>query len=151
MDVTGFAGMDGLSVLQGVLDGSVSQVEGLHETLDIHLAHVARGEVHFSGAPGHAHRNPHGTVHGGWYLAMLDAAMGLAVFSMQSASTMSSTLTLEAKIIRPLTLEATYRAEARVTHSGRSTAHAEAIMRDVQSGKTVATATSTFAVFARPE
>ena len=144
-------GLSGRDILQGVIDGSVPSVEGLHETLNIRFVDVGDGTARFEGEPSEAHRNPHGTIHGGWYLAMLDGVMGLAIFSKQSPEQMSSTVTFESKIIRPLAMGRTYVAEAAVIHSGRTTAHAEAVMRDAGTQKTVATATSTYAVFARPE
>jgi uncharacterized protein (TIGR00369 family) len=55
-----------------------------------------------------------------------------------------TTLTLEAKFVRPITRETgRVRAEAEVVHRGRTQATAEARLVAVDSGKLLATATST--------
>ena len=143
-----YHGLSGLDVLQGLLDGSVEAITGLHETLNVRLTAVEPGRCTFEGSPTDAHRNPHGTIHGGWTASILDGCMGLAVFSMQEADRASATATLEIKIIRPLRIGEPYSCRAAVTHSGRSLAHAEAALRDAD-GKLVATGTSTYAVFPR--
>lgn len=149
-DFTQITGMSGLEVLQGTLKGDIPQATGLHEALNIRFVAVEKGQVVFEGSPSGHCRNPHGTIHGGWYLTILDGAMGLAVFSTQEAGKMSATATMESKIIRPLKIGGQYRATGQVMNAGRSMVHVEARLEDVESGKLMATATSTYAVLDRP-
>lgn len=144
------ADLSGLDILKGCLDGTIPTVTGLHETLGIRMVEVGEGCCVFEGAPSESHRNPHGTIHGGWAASILDGVMGLAVFSCQPPGQMSATATLEIKTMRPLAIGETYRAEANVLRAGRSLAHVEGRLVHTESGKLVATGTSTYAVFPRP-
>jgi uncharacterized protein (TIGR00369 family) len=105
---------------------------------------IGEGRVAFAGNPGEEHYNPIGVVHGGWASTLLDSAMGCAVHTTLPAGAAYTTLTLEAKFVRPITRDTgTVRAEAEVVHRGRKQATVEARLIAEGSGKLLAHGTST--------
>ena len=75
---------------------------------------------------------------------MLDSALGCAVHTTLDAGVGYTTLTLEVKFVRPITRETgEVRAEAEVVHRGRTQATAEARLVAAETGKLLATGTST--------
>ena len=102
------------------------------------------GRAVFEGEPGEEHYNPIGVVHGGYASTLLDSAMGCAVHTTLEQGTGYTTLTLEVKMVRPITSETgKVRAEAVVVHRGRRQATVEARMTDIETGKLLAHGTST--------
>jgi uncharacterized protein (TIGR00369 family) len=88
---------------------------------------VDEGSVVFEGEPGEEHYNPIGTVHGGYAATLIDSAIGCAVHTTLPAGGGYTTLTLEAKFVRPITRDTgRVRCEGRVLHRGRRQATAEA-------------------------
>jgi uncharacterized protein (TIGR00369 family) len=105
---------------------------------------VEEGRAVFQGKPGEEHYNPIGVVHGGYAATLLDSALGCAVHTTLPAGAAYTTLTLEAKFVRPITRDTgEVRAEADVIHRGRTQATAEARLTAVESGKLIAHATGT--------
>lgn len=102
------------------------------------------GRAVFEGEPGEEHYNPIGVVHGGYASTLLDSAMGCAVHTTLELGTAYTTLTLEVKMVRPITsATGRIRAVAEVVHRGRRQATVEARMTDVETGKLLAHGTST--------
>jgi uncharacterized protein (TIGR00369 family) len=84
------------------------------------------GSATFQGKPQRRHYNPIGTVHGGWFAALLDSAVGCAVHSTLPAGKGYTTLELKLNLVRPLTDPVPLvRAEGHVIHAGRHVATAE--------------------------
>ena len=70
-----------------------------------------------------------GSVHGGWFAALLDSALGCAVASVLPAGKAHTTAELKINIVRPLTHKVPLvRAEGRVIHSGSRMATADGRM-----------------------
>lgn len=87
--------------------------------------------------------NPMGTVHGGIIATLLDSALGCAVQSVLPADAAYTTLSLEVKYLRPVTVDAgRLRATGVVVHAGRRQATAEGRLTD-DAGRILATATTT--------
>ncbi|MGH2924117.1 MAG: PaaI family thioesterase [Solirubrobacterales bacterium] len=104
----------------------------------------SEGRATFEGEPGEEHYNPIGVVHGGYASTVLDSAMGCAVHTTLPAGVAYTTLSLEVKFVRPIGRDTgVVRAEADVVHRGRTQATAEARLTAADSGKLLATATST--------
>jgi uncharacterized protein (TIGR00369 family) len=96
------------------------------------------------------HYNPLGSVHGGVLSTLLDTAAGCAVHSTLPAGVGYTTLDLNVKFLRPVTVRSgVLRCEGTVMSAGRRTALAEARMTD-ESGRLVAHATSTCLLFELP-
>ena len=105
---------------------------------------VGEGRAVFSALPGEEHYNPIGVVHGGFMATLLDSVAGCAVHTTLELGEAYTTLTLEVKNLRPLTLDTgMVRAEGVVTYRGRRQATADAKLYAEESGKLLASATST--------
>lgn len=110
----------------------------------MHPVEVEPGRAVFEGEPGEEHYNPIGVVHGGYAATLLDSVLGCAVHTTLEAGTAYTTLTLEMKLVRPITRETgKVRAEGEVLHRGRRQATAQARLLDAETGKLLAHATST--------
>jgi uncharacterized protein (TIGR00369 family) len=113
-------------------------------TLNFSPVEVSEGEAVFQGQPGEEHYNPIGVVHGGYASTLLDSALGCAVHTTLAKGEAYTTMTLEVKLVRPITRDTgAVRAIAEVTHRGRRQAVVEAKLTAVDSGKLLATGTST--------
>jgi len=100
--------------------------------------------------PGHAvfemeaderHHNPMGTLHGGVYCDLADAAMGFAYGSTLGEGETFTTVELKINFLRAVR-KATLTAEARVVKAGNTLGYVECDVKD-QTGKLVARAAST--------
>ena len=100
--------------------------------------------------PGHAifemeaderHHNPMGTLHGGIYCDIADAAMGFAYASTLAEGETFTTIELKINFLRAVR-KATLTAEARVVKAGSAVGYVECEVKD-QTGKLVAKAAST--------
>src|SRR5262249_7497020 len=100
--------------------------------------------------PGHAvfelevnerHHNPMGTLHGGVYCDLADAAMGFAYAATLGEGETFTTVELKINFLRAVR-KATLFAEAKVVKAGSTLGYVECDVRD-QTGKLVARASST--------
>lgn len=141
---------DGLGFLRAMMDGELP-FPPIMETLNFGLISCETGRVVFQGTPQFAHYNPIGSVHGGWFCAVLDSALGCAVQSTLPRGKGYTTLELKVNMIRALTEKTgPVRAEGRIIHSGGQTAVAEATLVD-SNGKLYAAATTTCLIFDIPQ
>ncbi|HET6910029.1 MAG TPA: PaaI family thioesterase [Mycobacteriales bacterium] len=93
------------------------------------------------------HYNPIGVVHGGIAATLLDTAMGCAVQTRLPRGVGYSTLDLQVRYLRSVTMQTgTVLATGTVVHFGRRTAVAEARLVQETTGALLATATSTLLV-----
>src|SRR5947209_2300248 len=108
------------------------------------------GFVLMSIEPGHAvfamevderHHNPMGTLHGGVYCDLADAAMGFAYAATLGAGETFTTIELKINFLRAVRT-GTLTAEARVVKAGSTLGYVECDVTD-QAGKLVARASST--------
>jgi len=108
------------------------------------------GFVLVSIEPGHAvfemeaderHHNPMGTLHGGVYCDLADAAMGYAYAATLGEGETFTTIELKINFLRAVR-KATLTAEARVVKVGSAVGYVECDVKD-QAGKLVARAAST--------
>ena len=137
---------DGIGFLNALMNGELSYPP-ITETLNFIPVEAERGRVVVQGTPLFAHYNPLGSVHGGWYCAVLDTALGCAVHSTLPKGKGYTTLELKVNMIRPLTdRTGPVRAEGRIIHTGNQTAIAEATLFD-SAGKLYASATTTCLIF----
>lgn len=143
------AGMTGLQMMQAMLRGELPYAP-IARTLDFHLVEVGEGLAVFQGAPGAAHFNPMGTVHGGWFATLLDSALGCAVHTRMEPGRGYTTAELGVNLVKALTPKVQrVRAEGRVIHCGRQLATAEARLVGPD-GTLYAHATTTCLVFDLP-
>jgi uncharacterized protein (TIGR00369 family) len=100
--------------------------------------------------PGHAvfelhadarHHNPMGTVHGGVYCDLADAAMGMAYAATLGEEETFTTIELKINFLRPVR-KGTLTAEARVVKAGSTIGYVECDVKD-ENGKLAAKVAST--------
>ncbi|MFE1288343.1 PaaI family thioesterase [Streptomyces sp. NPDC058751] len=116
-------------------------------TLGMTLEEVEHGRVVFSLVPGEEHYNPIGSVHGGIFATLLDSAAGCAVQSVLPRGTGYTSLDLNVKFLRPVTVDTgRVRAVGTVLNSGRRTALAQAELFD-ESDRLLAHTTSSCLLF----
>ncbi len=141
------AGKSGLELLQTMLRGELPYPP-IAQTLSFSLLEAEAGRALFQGTPGPAHLNPMGTIHGGWYATLLDSALGCAVQTMLPPGMAYTTAELGLNIVKAINPKKAprVRAEAKVLHSGRQLATAEARLYGPD-GALYAHATTTCLVF----
>lgn len=120
------SGRPGIDVLRDIMTG-VLPPPPVAALLGFELTVVEPGYAEFTLEPAEFHYNPNGSVHGGVYATLLDSAAGCAVQSLLPAGTGYTSLDLNIKFLRRLTVETgTVRALGTVTHFGKQTALVEA-------------------------
>jgi uncharacterized protein (TIGR00369 family) len=134
--------MDGLTMMRAIVTGELP-TPPIASTLGFEIESVDRGEAVFRLKPAEHHYNPLGSVHGGVYATLLDSATGCAVHTMLPVGAGYTSLDLNVKFVRRLTVDTgAVRCVGRVVHFGRRTALARAELLD-EGGNLLAEATST--------
>ncbi len=141
------AQMAGLDYVRAIQSGEIPPPP-IAVVMNFSIELLADGRAIFVGDPGEEHYNPIGVVHGGYASTILDSALGCSVHTTLSAGTAYTSQTLEVKYLRPITRDTgSVRADSVVIHRGRKTATAEAKLTSVETGKLLATGTSTCLLF----
>lgn len=136
----------GLEFLRDVLAGRLP-APPIAAALDFTLEEVEAGRAVFAMEPGEEHYNPIGSVHGGVYATLLDSAAGCAVQSVLPAGMGYTSLDLNTKFLRPVTVDTgKIRAVGTVLSQGRRTALAQAELLDA-GDRLLAHATSSCMLF----
>ncbi|GEC08015.1 phenylacetic acid degradation protein [Streptomyces spinoverrucosus] len=139
----------GLEFLRDVLAGRLP-APPIAATLNFTLDEVESGRAVFTMEPGEEHYNPIGSVHGGVYATLLDSAAGCAVQSVLPAGMGYTSLDLNLKFLRPITVDTgKVRAVGTVLNQGRRTALAQAELFDT-TDRLLAHATSSCMLFPVP-
>lgn len=134
--------MSGMAFMQKLLSGEFAGAP-IAGTLGFNLLEVEDGRVRFSGVPEFGAMNPSGAVHGGWYGALLDSALGCAVMTKVPQGSMYTTLEYKVNITRAIPVGMQVHCDAAVDHAGRSTAVAHGDIRGAEDGKLYATGSTT--------
>lgn len=109
--------------------------------IGFHLVELHEGRAVFAMEAGPQHHNPMGTVHGGVFVDMADAAMGFAYVSTLEDGESFTTLELKVNYLRPF-FKGKLIAEANLVKGGRSVGMVECDVKDEQ-GRLIARASST--------
>lgn len=136
----------GIQLFKMIIAGELPQPP-IGNTLSFEMAEAEEGRVLFKGTPNLSHYNPLGSVHGGWYGAILDSALSCAVQSKLPAGMLYTTAEYKINMIRPMfdtTGEIT--CEGKAIHVGRTIGTSEARILD-KNGKLIAHGTATCAIF----
>ncbi|MEM9973917.1 MAG: PaaI family thioesterase [Pseudomonadota bacterium] len=139
----------GLALLNAMIEGALPPPP-MADTLDFRLVRADQGEVAFHATPTPRAFNPMGVVHGGWYGALLDSAMGCAVQSTLPPGRLYTTLEYKVNLTRAIPPGTKGEAIGTVQHAGRTTAVARAELRGREDGKLYATASTTCLIFDAP-
>ena len=102
---------------------------------------IEPGRAVFEMRAGERHHNPMGTLHGGVYCDLADAAMGWAYGATLREGESFTTIELKINFLRAVR-EATLTAEAKVVKAGSTLGYVECEVKDEQ-GRLVAKAAST--------
>ena len=105
------------------------------------LKSVEPGRAVFEMMTDERHHNPLGTLHGGIYCDLADAAMGFAYAATLAEGETFTTIELKINFLRAVR-QATLTAEARVVKAGRTLGYVECDVKD-QAGRLIARAAST--------
>ncbi len=137
--------MSGLEAIQAVRDGRVSPPP-IARLMNFTIVEADEGRVVFEGYPGEEHYNPISVVHCGFALTLFDSAMGCAIHTTLPKGVGYTTTDVQVRFIRAITKDTgPVRCEAKVVHVGRSTAVAEATLRDGK-GRVLGTGTTACAI-----
>jgi uncharacterized protein (TIGR00369 family) len=141
------AEMAGLDYMRALVAGELPPAP-IAVTMNMRPTELEEGRVVFAGQPGEEHYNPIGVVHGGYAATILDSVLGCAVHTTLPAGVAYTSLGLEVKYVRPITRDTgRVLAEGVVLHRGRRQATAEARLTSEDTGKLLATGTSTLMIF----
>ncbi len=144
-----FASMSGLEFMQAVLNKALAG-PAIGDTLNFYVSGVESGQVIFRGTPEFPHTNPMGTIHGGWYGALLDSCMSCAVMTKVAKGYYYTTLEFKVNVTRSIPLGIEVEAIGIVQHSGRSTGVANGEIRGVEDGRLYATGSATCIIMKMP-
>lgn len=141
------AGKTGLEIMQALVRGEFPAAE-ISGPMRFWLAEAEEGRCVFIGEPDESLRNPQGTTHGGWALALIDSAAGCAAHTTLPADVGYTTVETHGNFTRPILPDGgPVRAEGRVVNRGRTLITAEATLTDSQ-GRVLAHGGSTLMVLA---
>jgi uncharacterized protein (TIGR00369 family) len=139
----------GLDLLQAIGRGELPPPP-IMQLVGVLRLTAEEGSVTVELDPQEFHYNPLGTVHGGVISTLLDTAAACSVHSTLPAGTGYTSIDLNVKFLRPVTLASgRLTCTGSVLQRGRRTALAEARLTDAQ-GKLAAHATSTCMLFELP-
>lgn len=131
------------SYLQAIIDGK--SVVPISNLIGFNMTSFEYGKAIFEMKAGPKHHNPMGTIHGGVYCDIADAAMGLAFYSTLQEGETFGTISFQINFLKNLR-ETELRAEGYIVKRGRSIAFLEAKIFDSDENL-VATAQSTCKIF----
>jgi len=133
--------LSGLAYMQWLIDTGARVPIGM--TCGFRLVEVAEGLAVFEAEAGPWAYNPIGSVHGGWYAAVLDAPLGVALHTQLPKGVGYTTLELKVNLVRPVQpTTGVLRAVGKVVNRGKRTALTEARLEDAE-GRLYAFATAT--------
>jgi uncharacterized protein (TIGR00369 family) len=139
----------GLGLLLAMIEGELPPPPIL-QTMAIDGFAAEEGRVTVYLTPQEFHYNPLGSVHGGVISTLLDTATGCAVHSTLPAGIGYTSMDLNSRFLRPVTVESgRLTCEGTVLSRGRRSALAQARLTDAK-GALVAHATSTCLIFPIP-
>jgi uncharacterized protein (TIGR00369 family) len=141
------AEMSGLDYMRALVAGELP-APPIAVVMNMGPIELEEGRVVFAGEPGEEHYNPIGIVHGGYAATILDSVLGCAVHTTLPVGVGYTSLGLEVKYLRPISRDTgRVLCEGTVTYRGRKQATAEARLTAADSGKLLATGTSTLMIF----
>jgi uncharacterized protein (TIGR00369 family) len=138
--------LSGLELMRAMAAGELPPPP-IMDLVDLAGMRAEEGRVTFYLDPQEFHYNPLGSVHGGVISTMLDSAAGCSVHSTLPAGVAYTSLDLNVKFLRTVTVASgRLTCAGQVLQRGRRTALAEARMTDA-AGRLVAHATSSCLIF----
>lgn len=135
--------LSGLAYMRAVAAGEIPPAP-IAVLMNMEPVEVEEGRVTFAATPGEERYNPIGIVHGGFAATLLDSVTGCAVHTTLPQGVAYASLGLEAKYLRAITSDTgTVHCTGEVTYRGRRQATADARLVEPETGRLLASATST--------
>ncbi len=145
-DFEALSKLDGLGQLKAIEDG-IMPPPPVMATINLNRFEAERGQVTCAMKVETFHYNPLGGMHGGMISTLLDTAAGCAVHSSLEVGQGYTSLDLNVKFLRPITVDTgQVTCVGTVISRGRRTALAESRLTDDQ-GRLLAHATSSCMIF----
>ena len=94
-------GKTGLEIMLAMLNREIP-APPIAKTLHFWMTEVGEGTVTFEGETSFDLLNPHGTVHGGWALTLLDTVTGCAAHTTLGVGEMYTTIECKGNFSRPI-------------------------------------------------
>jgi uncharacterized protein (TIGR00369 family) len=146
---TSSTAVSGLDRMLAIIAGTMPFAP-IAEVMDFRLVEASEGFVAIEGMPHSRFYNPHGAVHGGWALTLIDSVTGCAGHTLLPQGTGYTTLETKTNFVRAIMAETgPVRAEGRVLASGRRIITAEGRITDAN-GRLLAHGGSTLLVLPPP-
>lgn len=140
------AGRAGIDVLREIASGE-TPAWPMTRLIGMRLVEVDAGRAVVEATPAEWHYNPACVVHGGFAAAVLDTAVGCAVYSTIEAGRAYTTIELKVNYVKAMTAATgVVRATGRVLHRGGRTAVADGRLEDAD-GTLLAHATTTCLIY----
>ena len=144
------AELPGLEALRAIAAGTIPPPP-IAMALGFDIGEVGEGTATFLLTPQEFHYNPIGGVHGGVIATLLDSVMGCAIHTTLPAGVGYGTTDLQVRYLRAITVATgRVRAEGTVVHRGGRLATAEGRLVAEETGKLLATATTSCLISAPP-
>jgi uncharacterized protein (TIGR00369 family) len=141
--------MSGLELLEAIRVGRLPPPP-IAVLMGFSILELAEGRVTFTVVPAEYHYNPIGVVHGGLAATLLDTVMGCAVHSKLPRGRGYTTLDVQVRYLRPLTVDTgRILATGAAVHVGGRMATAEGRVVD-EAGRLYATGTTSCLLFDVP-
>jgi uncharacterized protein (TIGR00369 family) len=138
------APITGLDILRAASEGSV-ETPPAAALLGWKALHLEPGHVRVQYTARPEFGNPHGAIQGGFLAAMLDDAMGPALFTTLPADQFAPTIEMKVNFVRPAR-PGPIMAEGTLVHKTNSIAFLEGKLTTID-GELIATATATARIF----
>jgi uncharacterized protein (TIGR00369 family) len=119
----------------------------MHRHLNQRVVYVGDGVARVESVPDAAFKNSMGRMHGGFVAALIDTALGVAVFTKVEPGMFFGTIDLNVKFLRKIDMATgPLVATGQVVHAGRTMLTAEAKVADL-AGKLYASGSGTFLIY----
>lgn len=137
--------LSGLEIAQQMMIGELP-APTISRTMNFKMIEVGDGTAVFQGVPLAGHCNPMGSIHGGWTGAIMDSALGLAVYSKLQPGQGFTTIEFKVNMVRPMFPDTgDVFCAGKVLHFGRTIATCEATLKNAD-GKLLAHGTATCSI-----
>lgn len=132
--------LNGLELMETVIRGEIPH-PSMAATIPMKLVKAEKGYAEFEAKADKNHLNPMGTIHGGFTATVLDSVTGCAVHTMLGPGDKYGTIDLNVKMLKPIPIGITLKAQANVIHCSKRIGVSEGTLKD-EDGRIYAYATA---------
>lgn len=128
--------MSGIEKIQAIINGKLP-ITNMAQTVPMKFNYVEDGIVRGSAKAKPEHQNYSGRVHGGFAASVIDTFAAVAILTKLKPEEHHTTIDLNVKMLKPVSIEQDFFCEGRVINISRSIGVADATMKD-ENGKILA-------------